>query len=65
MAEGRRPNDGPASRWIFTGIPVEPLMDTDWVNVCLSLVLQEQEEKTVDDFVLEKRFDKSATKSIN
>lgn len=38
MAEGRRPNDTPVSRWILTGISADHLLDSDWVNVCLSLV---------------------------
>lgn len=64
MVEGRRPNDGPVSRWIFTGISTERLMDPDWVNVCLSLVSRNR-RKNCWWPCLRKKDDKPATKSIN
>lgn len=46
--------------------PQKLLMDPDWVSVCFGLVSSRRgKKKTVDDLVLEQKYDKSATKSIN
>lgn len=66
-AEGRRPNDMPVSRWIFSGSSADRLLDPDWGKVCLSLVSRKGGEKKLlmTLSVTKKCNDESSTKGIN